>query len=919
MIELMSIMFGFLDSLFDSNKKQLEELEPIMAEINELESDVKKLSDEDLPAKTAGFRKRLENGETLDDLLPEAFAVAREAIRRRQGERAYDVQLMAAIALHQGKAAEQKTGEGKTLTSALTLYLNALPGKGCHMITVNDYLARRDAGWYGSTLHFLGLEIACIAHDSAFILDPEYTDDSEADPRLHHLRPVERREAYQADVTYGTNNEFGFDYLRDNMAHSFEDMVQTNPLNEPGAHSFAIVDEVDFILIDEARTPLIISAPREEAAEKYYKFAKLAKGLVAGTDFEVDEKQKTANLTELGLRKVERKLGVDNLYEEDFDTVRHVEQALRAQTLFERDDDYIVQDGEVIIVDEFTGRLMPGRRYSEGLHQAIEAKEGVPIKRESQTLATISIQNYFRMYDKLAGMSGTIMTEAEEFKKIYDLDSIAVPTHRPVIRKDKSDLVYKTKSAKWRAVVRKIEECYERGQPVLVGTTSVEKNELVHTLLQRKKIPHEVLNAKNHQREAQIIAQAGRPKAVTVATNMAGRGVDIKLGGDRPEAPNPPPSPRLRGAGKSQVPKEIEEWEERKERVLELGGLYVLGTERHESRRIDNQLRGRAGRQGDPGESRFFVSLEDDLMRIFGGDRVKALMDRFGMDEDMPLEHPMVSGSIERAQKKVEGYNFDVRKHLVEYDDVANVQREIVYKLRRHILSAAAAEQLDSASVSQLDSKRKEVFSEAEKFVFLKEKLVKYNPEVAEAWERKEEELGEVWYEVVKELSLGVIDTLWMEHIDTLTDLREGIGLRGHARQDPLIEYKREARELFERLMDSIYVDIANRLVHVQVTSPDQVAGPRMPRRLVLEHEKPELGVRDEKASLEELPQEKPPGLNLQKPRRLGNAAAGKSAGQRRGKLEPIEKEEEPGRNDPCPCGATYPDGTPKKYKHCCG
>ncbi|MEA2020563.1 MAG: preprotein translocase subunit SecA [Patescibacteria group bacterium] len=865
-IELRLIVFGFLGNLFDSNEKQLNKLTPVVEEINQLESEIKPLSDEKLQAKTPEFKKRLEKGETLDDLLPEVFAVVREAIRRKQGERAYDVQLMAAISLHQGKAAEQKTGEGKTLTSALTLYLNALEGKGCHMITVNDYLARRDAGWYGQTLHFLGLEIGCIVHDNAFILDPSYVDDSEHDPRLQHLRPVERREAYQADITYGTNNEFGFDYLRDNMAHSFSGMVQTNSNDDVGAHNFAIVDEVDFILIDEARTPLIISAPREEATEKYYEFAKLTEGLVSGTDFEVDEKEKTANLTELGLRKVERKLGVDNLYEQDFETVRHVEQALRARTLFERDVDYIVKEGQVIIVDEFTGRLMLGRRYSEGLHQAIEAKEGVPIRKESQTLATISIQNYFRMYDKLAGMSGTIMTEAEEFKKIYGLDSIAIPTHKPVIRDDRSDLVYKTKSAKWRAVVGEIEECYERGQPVLVGTTSVEKNELVHSLLERKHVPHEILNAKNHQREAEIIAQAGRPKSVTVATNMAGRGVDIKLGGD---------------------PVDREE----QEQVLDLGGLHVVGTERHEARRIDNQLRGRAGRQGDPGSSQFFVSLEDDLMRIFGGDRVKALMDRFGMEEDVPLEHPMVSGSIERAQKKVEGYNFDIRKHLVEYDDVANVQREIVYKLRRRILSAVE----NSGG------------AEGEKRLdWLLEKLESYSDDLPEVWETRREELGETWFEIVKEISLGVVDTFWMEHIDTLTDLREGIGLRGHARRDPLVEYKREARELFEKLMRDIYSNTAERLVRVRISSPDEISAPKMPRRIQLQHEKPELGVRDEKAALSGQPHSSAPG-------------ASPAAGGQRKKLKPIEKEEEPGRNDPCPCGATYPDGTPKKYKHCCG
>jgi len=831
-------MLGFLGNFFDTNKKQLAQLAPLVAQINGLEEGIQALADEALRAKTEEFRGRLAGGKTLDELLPEAFAVAREAIRRTIGERAYDVQLLAAIALHQGKAAEQRTGEGKTLGAALALYLNALGGKGCHLVTVNDYLARRDAGWYGQALDFLGLRVGCIAHESALLLDPSYTDENQHDPRLAHLRPVARVEAYRADITYGTNNEFGFDYLRDNMVRELSQMVQTNPAGDWGAHYFAIVDEVDFILIDEARTPLIISSPRGEATEKYYDFARLAKTLVAKTDFEVDEKAKAVSLTELGLRKVEKMLGVENLYEKDFGTVRHLEQALKARTIFQRDVDYIVQEEQVVIVDEFTGRLMPGRRYSEGLHQAIEAKEGVPIRQESQTLATISLQNYFRMYEKLAGMSGTIMTEAEEFAKIYGLESVAIPTNQPVVRQDRSDVVYKTGSAKWRAIARQIEECHQRGQPVLVGTTSVEKNELLHSLLAHKKVPHEVLNAKNHQREAEIISQAGRVGAVTVATNMAGRGVDIKLGGDLPEPPA-----------------ELEEWRKEHDKVIELGGLHVIGTERHESRRIDNQLRGRSGRQGDPGSSRFFVSLEDDLMRVFGGDQVRALMDRFGMEEDVPLEHTMVSRSIAQAQKRVEGFNFDIRKRLVEYDDVANAQREIVYGLRRQILEGAGA----------LD--------------FLLEKLVPYEPEIEDVWHKRREELGDVWSQVVRDVSLGIVDVLWMEHIDTLTDLREGIGLRGHAQRDPLIEYKREAYELFERLVAEIYGGIAGRLMRVEVQGPSEIAQERVPRRLVLRHESPELGVADEVRQV----------------------------------AEPATRGQKVGRNDPCPCGSG------KKYKYCCG
>jgi len=845
-------MLDFLANFFDSNQKQLEALKPIVAEINREEDDIKQLSDDELRSKTGEFRARLAKGESTDDLLPEAFAVIREAIRRTVGERAYDVQLMAAIALHQGKAAEQKTGEGKTLGAAMALYLNALEGEGCHLVTVNDYLARRDAGWYGQALNFLGLRVGCIVHEASFILDPSYTDESQHDPRLQHLRPIERREAYQADVTYGTNNEFGFDYLRDNMVHRIEDMVQTSPSGGYGVHHYAIVDEVDFLLIDEARTPLIISAPRAEATEKYYDFARLVKKLVSGTDYEIDEKAKTVALTELGLRKVERMLGIDNIYEKDFSAVRHIEQALRAETLFHRDTDYIVQDGEVIIVDEFTGRLMPGRRYSEGLHQAIEAKEGVAIRQESQTLATISLQNYFRMYKKLAGMSGTIMTESEEFQKIYGLESIAIPTNRPVIRKDHPDVVYKTRSAKWRAIVSEIEEYHRRGQPVLVGTTSVEKNELLHSLLSRKRIPHEVLNAKNHQREAEIIAQAGRVGAVTVATNMAGRGVDIKLGGDPVD-------------------------EEEHKKVLELGGLHVIGTERHEARRIDNQLRGRAGRQGDPGSSRFFISLEDDLMRIFGGDQVKSLMDRFGMSEEIPLEHGMVSRSIEQAQKKVEGFNFDIRKRLVEYDDVVNVQRNIIYTLRRKILELGGGEQEGSNYEGG----------------FLLEKLSVYNPEIVDVWQRQQKELGNIWLGIVREITLQVIDTLWMDHIDTLTDLREGIGLRGYAQRDPLVEYKREAHLLFTRLMDEIYSSVAERLVHVEVKAPGEIAEARLPRGLTLRHDTPELGVADEA-------------------RQLAASRADQKMYAAAEKIRPVTKKKAPGRNDPCPCGSG------KKYKYCC-
>jgi preprotein translocase subunit SecA len=641
---------------------------------------------------------------------------------------------------------------------------------------------------------------------------------------------VSRREAYQADVTYGTNNEFGFDYLRDNMAVELGQMVQRG-------HHYAIVDEVDSILIDEARTPLIISAPAEEAVEKYYEFARLASQLVEKTDYLVDEKDRTVNLTEIGVRKVERMLGVTNLYEKDFETLHHVEASLKARTLFERDKDYVVKDNEVIIVDEFTGRLMPGRRYSEGLHQAIEAKEGVPIQKESKTLATISFQNYFRMYDKLAGMTGTAATEAEEFAEIYDLDVVVIPTNEPLIRKDYGDVVYKTQRAKYQAIVAEIEESHRRGQPVLVGTTSIDVNELVGDLLKRKKIPHEILNAKNHAREAQIIAQAGRVGAVTVATNMAGRGVDIKLGGD---------------------PQNKDEYE----KVKSLGGLHVIGTERHESRRIDNQLRGRAGRQGDPGSSRFFVSLQDDLMRIFGGDQVANLMTRLGVEENVPIEAGLVSKSIENSQKKVEGHNFDIRKRLVEFDDVMNKQREIVYGMRYRMLEAGGSKRDDFRD-------------------WFLEQVRRHAEKAAEIWDRRSKELGEeTWLNIVRRISLQTIDVLWMDHIDTLDDLRSGIGLRGYGARDPLVEYQREARTLFERLMAEIWGSIAERVFKLEIKAAPASAL-RKPRRLIYQKPELEVGVKQEAAEIQ---------------------AARKPL---------VRSGEKIGRNDPCPCGSG------KKYKKC--
>ncbi|MBI2330151.1 preprotein translocase subunit SecA, partial [Candidatus Daviesbacteria bacterium] len=610
-------MLDFLGKLLDSNEREIKKLKPVVEAISGLEKKFAKLTEKQLKGKFTEFKLAHERGKSLDDLLSEAFAAVREAAKRTIKQRHFDVQMMAAITLHQGKIAEQRTGEGKTLSATPALFLNAIAGKGVHLVTVNDYLAQRDCGWMGPIYHVLGATCATIIHDAAFIYDPKFKNTSHDDKRLQHLRPVSRKEAYMADITYGTNNEFGFDYLRDNMVFRLTDQSQRG-------HFFAVVDEVDSILIDEARTPLIISQPAQEATEKYYEFTKIIDSL-ASDDYVVDEKLKTAHLTERGTLKIEKMLGVDNLYEKDFSTLHHLEEALKAKALFQKDKDYVVKEGEVIIVDEFTGRLMLGRRYSEGLHQAIEAKEGVQIQQESQTLATISFQNYFRMYQKLAGMTGTAATEAEEFNKIYKLEVVIIPTNNPMIRTDHSDTIYKTQAAKYTAVANTVEELHKKGQPVLVGTTAIDKNEFLSELLKRKGISHALLNAKNHEKEAEIISHAGEKGAVTVATNMAGRGVDIVLD----------------------------------KGVADLGGLYVIGTERHESRRIDNQLRGRSGRQGDPGESRFFVSLEDDLMRIFGGEQVAKVMGFLKMPEDAPIEHGLISKAIEGAQKKVEGHNFD--------------------------------------------------------------------------------------------------------------------------------------------------------------------------------------------------------------------------------------------------------------------
>ncbi|HAL62205.1 MAG TPA: preprotein translocase subunit SecA [Chloroflexi bacterium] len=880
----------------DPNERELKRLEPIVEEINALESKFERLTDEELRDKTTEFKGRLYAGETMDELLPEAFAAVREASKRTIGLRHFDVQLMGGVVLHQGKVTEMKTGEGKTLVATLPLYLNALEGKGAHLVTVNDYLAKRDTQWMGPIYHALGLSVGCIqslAADperSSFLFDPDYPA---TDERFLNLRPVSRQEAYAADITYGTNNEFGFDYLRDNMVWDLSQCAQRG-------HHYAIVDEVDYILIDEARTPLIISGPAEESGENYVRFARLVPRLHPEGDYTVDEKARIVTLTEEGISKMESWLGIDNLYSpEHYHLTAFLEQALRAQVLFKRDRDYIVKDGQVIIVDEFTGRLMYGRRYSEGLHQAIEAKEGVPIQRESLTLATITFQNYFRMYEKLAGMTGTAATEAEELDKIYGLDVMVIPTHKPMIRLDQPDLVYKTERAKFRAVVKEIEELHRRGRPLLVGTIFIEKSEALSDMLKRKGIPHQVLNAKHHEKEAHIIAQAGRSGAVTIATNMAGRGVDILLGGNPEELARD----MLRKQGVELTEITEEQWEEAlreakaiceedKEKVLAWGGLHVLGTERHEARRIDNQLRGRSGRQGDPGSSRFYVSLEDDLMRRFGGSTVAGLMDRLGVEEDIPIEHNLVSKSIENAQIKVEGYNFDIRKHLLEYDDVINKQRQLIYDQRRKILSEESLRPLIMDMVSEELSDLVGVYTgdhpeewDLEGLFNAARAILPFPPnftprrweglssreieddllELAERYyDEKERRLGgELISQVERLVLLRVVDNLWIRHLTALDELRQGVGLRAFGQRDPLVEFKTEAYGMFQALMANIRQDIARLIYHAEVV---RQPAPR-PMREVRE-----------------------PG----------------------GRRPVATAKEKVGRNDPCPCGSG------KKYKHCC-
>ncbi|TAL11511.1 MAG: preprotein translocase subunit SecA [Nitrospirae bacterium] len=894
-----------LNKIFGSkNEREIKRMRPVVAAIGAKEPAVARLSDRDLGARTETFRKRLADGATLDELLPDAFAVCREMSKRTLAMRHFDVQLIGGMILHEGKIAEMKTGEGKTLVATLALYLNALEGKGAHLITVNDYLAKRDAQWMAPLYHNLGLSVGVIQHEASFLFDPAYEAE---DKRLQHLRPCTRQEAYRADITYGTNNEFGFDYLRDNMVGDLEHCVQRE-------QNFAIVDEVDSILIDEARTPLIISGPTEDSTDLYYRIDRIIPSLKRETDYTIEEKTKTAALTEEGNEKVERALGVTNLYDlANMDLVHHVVQALRAHVLYRLDVDYVVKDGEVIIVDEFTGRLMPGRRWSDGLHQAVEAKEGVKIANENQTLASITFQNLFRMYKKLAGMTGTADTEAGEFAKIYNLDVVVAPTNRPNIRQDFPDVVFRTEKEKFNAIVEDIMDCHKRGQPVLVGTISIEKSERLAGHLVRHGVKHNVLNAKHHEKEAEIIAQAGRKAAVTIATNMAGRGTDILLGGNpdflfkKALYADPEMAPERQAASLEQIKAECEK---EKQAVTTVGGLHILGTERHESRRIDNQLRGRCGRQGDPGSSRFYLSLEDDLLRIFGSERISKIMLKLGMEEGVPIEAKMVTRAIENAQKKVEAHHFEIRKQLLDYDDVMNKQRMVVYERRRMILGgenlsedikADAEDILDGlldvhcpkdsyqeewdlkgladACYAQFSIDLKDGTIETKDIGFeaLRAELVR---KIHAAYEAKEKELGpDLLRYLEKMVMLRTIDTLWKDHLLAMDSLREGIGLRGYGQKDPLIEYKREGFDMFAAMMDRCKQDVLEHLFRVQVVQGEQPP-PVMerPRR--------------------------PPPLTLNR---------GEQAAERQEDKTIRRTADKVGRNDPCPCGSG------KKYKKCHG
>ena len=868
------------------NERELRRIQPIVQRINPIEPQIRPLNDDQLRAKTSEFRERIDRGESLEEILPEAFAVVREAARRALGERHFDVQLIGGIVLHEGKIAEMATGEGKTLVATLPAYLNALKGEGVHIVTVNDYLAKRDSEWMGVIYRLLGLSVGVI---------------------LHELNDRERKEAYGCNITYGTNNEFGFDYLRDNMKFDIEDYVQRD-LN------YAIVDEVDSILIDEARTPLIISGPAEESTDKYYKINRIIPSLKQGKDYQLEEKSHTAFLTEEGVLHVEKLLHVENLYEpRNIETLHHVNQALRAHSLFKRDVDYVVKEGQVVIVDEFTGRLMPGRRWSDGLHQAVEAKENVRVENENQTLATITFQNYFRMYKKLAGMTGTADTEAAEFRKIYNLDVMVIPTNMPLIRTNYPDVIYKSEEEKYRAAGREIEELHRSGRPVLVGTISIEKSEGLSHLLKKRGIPHNVLNAKQHEREAEIIAQAGRVGAVTLSTNMAGRGTDILLGGNpkflaKTMCDESADAEAIQKANE----KALAVVQKEKEKVIQLGGLHVLGTERHEARRIDNQLRGRSGRQGDPGSSRFYLSLEDDLLRIFGSERISSIMDRLGIDEDQPIEHRLVTKAIENAQRKVEAHNFEIRKHLLEYDNVMNQQREVIYSQRREVL---AGEDLKDSVMEMIEEQTEgivDLYAEEkahpedwdlkglqdaafQQFSFrwavpseegnglnrdhLKELLLNRAKEI---YQKKEEEFGaETLRYLEKVIMLQSVDYYWKDHLLAIDQLKEGIGLRGYGQKDPRIEYQKEAYQMFVEMLDRIKKDTVEKLFAVQIAKEQEAKEMKMERKQTFI---------------------------------LSRGEAAQGGGETEdGKGVTVRREgKKVGRNDPCPCGSG------KKYKKCC-
>lgn len=901
---------SFLTKIFgDPNAKVIKQMEEIVEKINAFEPAISALNDLELRDQTAKLKALLTQGQSLDDILPEAFATVREAAKRVLGQRHFDMQLIGGIALHQGHIAEMRTGEGKTLTATAPMYLNALTGKGAHLVTVNDYLSRIHADWMGRVYDFLGLSVSCIQQQNLSYRFNGSKVAKEGDPILdvQYLEPCTRKEAYACDILYGTNNEFGFDYLRDNMVPQSSEMVQRD------LH-YAIVDEVDSILVDEARTPLIISAPDMESTEKYFQFSQIAKTLIADVDYKVDEKMRAATLTEEGVNKVEHALGVENIYtDRGISDVHHIEQALRAQALYNIDKEYVVKDGEIIIIDEFTGRMMFGRRFSEGLHQAIEAKEGVKVQRESKTLATISFQNYFRLYEKLSGMTGTAATEAEEFSKIYKLEVTTIPTNKPMVRKDLNDLVYKNELGKYQALAKAVKECNSKGQPVLIGTVSIEKNELLSELLSREGIEHQILNAKHHDKEAHIIAQAGRVGAVTVATNMAGRGVDIILGG---------------------YPFDQTEFD----KVVSAGGLCVFGTERHESRRIDNQLRGRAGRQGDPGQSRFYISMDDDLMRIFGSERMKNMMTALGVPDDMPIENGMINKSIEQAQKKVETHNFDIRKHLVEYDDVMNKQRETIYKKRRQLLEGinikesmlgAIENEINylvdyflalpdgQADINKLydevgnmfvikadDRKSLEVIAQEAGEGEIRQALAGYLLKLAvETYNQLEAKINmlpqgenelEPMRQIEKQIYLQVIDSMWIEHLETMNHLRTGIGLRGYGQRDPLVEYKRDSLRLFRELLAQIDRQVAYTIYRLGFTSPQEIKGSEQPQRLV-------LSGASEKSAFD------------------GDEGLAERKTDKIIKDESHFDGEKVGRNDACPCGALWPDGKPKKYKDCHG